>query len=113
MNENTHIPQQDLSLYAMHALAPDEQAAVRAHLSGCDSCRAELAAIMGDLALVAMSVEQHPLPEGARQRFLNRIGTDRIGAEDIGAAPITPPRKIRNRAARQRGFHGQPLPLYC
>jgi hypothetical protein len=87
MNENTHIPQPDLSLYAMQALAPDEQAAVRAHLSGCEACRAELAAIMGDLALVAMSVDQHPLPEGARQRFLNRIGTDRIGAEDIGAAP--------------------------
>ena len=77
MIENTHIPQQDLSLYAMQALSLGEQAAVKAHLGACETCRAELALIMGDLALVAMSAEQHPLPEGARERFLERIGAYR------------------------------------
>jgi hypothetical protein len=80
MNNNAHIPKQDLSLYAMQALDASEQAAVKAHLDACEACRAELAAIMGDLALVAMTAEQHPLPEGARQRFLGKIGADRIGA---------------------------------
>jgi hypothetical protein len=74
MNENTHIPQPDLTLFAMRALAPDEQTSIRLHLDQCDICRAELASIMGDLALVAMSAEQHPLPDGARERFLSRIG---------------------------------------
>jgi len=86
MIENTHIPQQDLSLYAMQALSLDEQAAVKAHLGACETCRAELALIMGDLALVAMSAEQHPLPEGARERFLERIGADRAGVDPIGSA---------------------------
>ena len=79
MTNNAHIPQQDLSLYAMQALDASEQAAAKAHLDSCEACRAELAGIMGDLALVAMTAQQHPLPEGARQRFLDRLGADRIG----------------------------------
>ena len=80
MTNNTHIPLDDLSLYAMQALDAPEQAAVKAHLDACEPCRAQLAAIMGDLALAAMSVEQHPLPEGARQRFIQRIGFEGAGA---------------------------------
>jgi hypothetical protein len=87
MSASMHIPQQDLSLYAMQALAPQDQATVKAHLAACETCRAELASIMGDLALVSMSAEQHPLPEGARRRFLNRIESDRVESERVGAAP--------------------------
>jgi hypothetical protein len=53
-----------------------ELAAVRLHLDGCDVCRRALAEVNGDLALVAMSVEQKPLPEGARQRFVERLAAD-------------------------------------
>ena len=68
-----HIPQEDLALHAMEALPEREAAAVRAHLTDCAACRSDLAALIGDLAMVGLSVEQHQLPEGARQRFLNRI----------------------------------------
>ncbi|HET6170801.1 MAG TPA: anti-sigma factor [Terracidiphilus sp.] len=101
MNERDHIPQEDLTLYAMQALPAEETAAVRAHLETCAECRAELAAISGDLAAVALSVDQHAVPEGARQRFLNRISTD---AEHEGSAagpvvPITAGRPARRSMA--------------
>ena len=40
--------------------------------------REQLAEITGDLALVAMSVEQHAVPEGARRRFVDRIGDSAV-----------------------------------
>ncbi len=76
MTDGTHIPQDDLALHAMRALSPEEAAQVRAHVAVCAECRNELAALSGDLALVAMSVEQHEPPAGARERFLNRIAAD-------------------------------------
>jgi hypothetical protein len=84
MTDGSHIPQEDLILYAMQSLPAEEAAVVRLHVAECAPCRGELAEISGDLALVAMSVEQHPLPEGARQRFI-----DRISAESA-ANPVTP-----------------------
>ena len=77
MTGNAHIPEETLALLARGALSPEESAAVRLHLSGCEICRAQLARAHGDFALVALSVEQRRLPEGARQRFLNRIAETR------------------------------------
>ena len=76
MTGNRHIPEEDLALYAMQALAPQESAIVQAHLADCAECRAQLAEVSGDLALLAAGVEQQPLPEGARQRFLDRLSAD-------------------------------------
>ena len=76
MTDSTHISQDDLALFAMQALTPGEAAQVREHVQACAVCRQELAMLEGDLALVAMSVEQHPVPAGARQRFLDRIAAD-------------------------------------
>jgi hypothetical protein len=73
MTDRRHIPQEDLTLYAMQTLSEKESAAIRTHLATCALCRDELAELSGDLALVALSVEQHPVPEGARQRFLDRV----------------------------------------
>lgn len=102
MSERDHIPQEDLTLYAMQALPAEETAAVRAHLETCAECRAELAAIAGDAAAVAVSVEQHAVPEGARQRFLNRISTDageREGRAARQVVPITAGRPARKSMA--------------
>jgi anti-sigma-K factor RskA/putative zinc finger protein len=71
-----HIPQEDLALYALQALSEDEAALVRAHLEGCAVCRNEVAELSGDLALVALSVEEHPLPEGAHERLMAKIFAD-------------------------------------
>lgn len=84
MSEDTHIPQDELALYALRELSEGETAAVRAHLAVCASCRKEAAELAGDLGLVGLSVEQHPLPEGARERLMGKIAAD---AHDSGREP--------------------------
>jgi hypothetical protein len=88
MMQGAHIPQEDLILYAMQALSEGESAAVRAHLEDCEACRADLAELTGDLALVALSVEQHPVPEGARERFMNRIEAAPNEEQEWLGAPV-------------------------
>jgi len=86
--QEEHIPQEDLVLYAMQAMQSHELAAVRLHLDGCAECRNALAEVNGDLALVAMSVEQKPLPVGARQRFVERLAADASRTGGAVAAPV-------------------------
>ena len=83
MTGHRHIPQEDLTLYAMHALGSEEQAQIAAHLEGCEECRANLAKESATLALLAMSVEHRRLPEGARNRFLERIKTAPLPASRV------------------------------
>jgi Anti-sigma-K factor rskA/Putative zinc-finger len=102
MTDSIHIPQDDLALYAMRALSPEEAAQVRAHVDACAECREELAALSGDLSLVAMSVEQKDVPEGARQRFLSRIAAD-AGLQTSHAQTVAPKAQVLafNPAARR------------
>jgi anti-sigma-K factor RskA len=78
---NEHIAQEDLALYALQALSEEESVALRSHLDQCAFCRNELAALFGDTALIGLSVPQHPVPAGARQRFLNRIAAEAFAAK--------------------------------
>jgi hypothetical protein len=98
MTDGEHIPQEDLALYAMQAFSAEESASVSSHLEECAQCRSELAQISGDLALVAMGVEQHSLPEGARQRFIDRIAATPLAAPRSAPAlvvPVTRERPVR------------------
>ena len=88
MMQDEHIPQEDLVLYAMQAMQSHELAAVRLHLEHCAECRQALAEVNGDLALVAMSAEPQPLPEGARARFVERLAADSAQTGKAGAAPV-------------------------
>ena len=98
-----HIPEEDLALFAMQALTPQESAAVRAHLDQCEPCRSQLAELSGDLALLAAGVEQQPLPEGARQRFLERIQASAAAAPaDAERAPAP----VISFAARRQSSRG-------
>jgi hypothetical protein len=111
MMHDEHIPQEDLVLYAMQAMQSHELDAVRAHLDTCSECRRALAEVNGDLALVAMGVEQKPLPEGARQRFITRITADESRphqASNTNVIPIQPieTRQPKRRAALPLGWIG-------
>jgi len=99
MTDNAHIPAETLALHALAALDSAESAAVRAHLAQCEACRAELARARGDLALVAMSVDQRPLPEGARERFLGRI-TEQAGSASQSAPAVVIPITAKPHAKR-------------
>jgi hypothetical protein len=98
MMDGGHIVQEDLALFAMHGCSEEESAAVRSHVKECAACRAELEKVSGDLAVVAMSVEQHPLPEGARQRFIERISA---APATLGKATQAPVISIRREQTRR------------
>jgi len=97
---NGHISQEDLTLHAMQALSQKEDAAVRSHLDQCATCRADLAFVVGDLALVALSAERTPLPAGARARFLEIISSTPANASGraLGAAIPIDRNPVRSRA---------------
>ena len=56
MTGNEHNTQEELASYAMQSLPFEESASIRAHLQSCVPCRAELAAVCGDLALLGLAV---------------------------------------------------------
>lgn len=99
MTDARHISQEDLALHAMQALSPEESAAVRSHLAQCAQCRDELAALSGDLALVALTADQQPLPVGARDRFLAKLSS----AASKPAAKNAPPHVVSIAAKRPNG----------
>ena len=98
MTDGQHISQEDLALNAMQALSPEESAAVRAHLVTCSQCQSDLKELSGDLALLALGVEQHPVPEGARQRFMQKIASDSEHVSQPARAQVIP---INQRPARK------------
>ncbi len=89
-----HISQEDLTLHALQALPEGEAAAVRAHLEQCAECRAALAEVTGDLALLALTVEAHSVPAGSRERFLKSIGAGSESSPAPTAKAERPPAKI-------------------
>jgi hypothetical protein len=101
MMQGEHIPQEDLVLYALQAMRSHELAAVRVHLDQCADCRRALAEVNGDLALVAMSVDPKPLPEGARERFMERMASEhsRTGASGSAATISIDSKRPARRAA--------------
>jgi anti-sigma-K factor RskA len=100
MTGNGHNTQEELASYAMQNLPVEESASIRAHLQSCAACRNELAQVCGDLSLLGLAVEQQPLPEGARERFLNRIAsspTVKPGEKPVEVTPM--PAKSTRRGA--------------
>jgi putative zinc finger protein len=84
----THV-HEELGAYVLGSLAEDEAERVRAHLEECELCAAEHAGLAGipqllDLAVVAGSGEDDPLPPAIEERLLDRF-----------AAEHAPPRRTR------------------
>lgn len=77
MNANRHIEQDELALFAMQLLDPEEADTVLLHLSHCEPCRRELAAVQGDLAVFALTAELHSPPALARERLLTQLRRER------------------------------------
>ena len=100
MTGNGHNTQEELASYAMQSLPVEESASIRAHLHTCAECRTELAQVCGDLALLGLAVEQQPLPEGARDRFLQRIAsTPAVKPEEKPSEVIPIDVKAKRRGA--------------
>ncbi len=93
MSEDLHIAPDDLVLHAMQSLSHLEAEPLRYHLAHCAECRGRLSTINGDLALISLSVARKPIPEGARQRFLDKLATTGAagGARPSSVEPIDSP----------------------
>ncbi len=76
MNSNRHIDPEDLALFALQFLRPEQNEQVRLHLQGCSLCSDELAFLQGDLAVVASTAEMHSPPALARERLLQQVARE-------------------------------------
>ncbi len=88
MTDDLHISPDDLALHAMQSLSNLEAEPLRFHLASCAECRGRLATVNGDLALISLSVARKPVPEGARQRFLERLATTGTPGRPVSVMPI-------------------------
>ncbi len=72
-----HIPEDDLALFALALMGPEEAAFTVAHLKHCDLCRGEVARLQGDLVGYAMSAEMQAPPSGARERLMRAVAQEK------------------------------------
>jgi len=82
----------ELGAYALDSVAPDERAAIDAHLASCAACREELKAMTEVAASMAASVPSRPMDRirsaAVKQRLLDRARADTSGVRPIRSAAI-------------------------
>jgi len=79
-----HIDPDDLALYAMQLLPPDEMEEMSIHLQHSAEARRVLSEIYGDLSILAHSAEMHTPPALTRQRLMKHV------AREKKAVPVDP-----------------------
>jgi anti-sigma-K factor RskA len=77
---NQPVTAEDLYLYAMQLLEPEEQARLESFLQQSPEASAELAKVRGDLALLALSTESVAAPVSSRQRLLQQVTREKKSA---------------------------------
>jgi len=77
MGNRREFTSDDLALYAMQLLEPEEMRAVEAFLATSAEAREELARTSGDLAAFALSAEAHEPPVTARQKLLKQVAREK------------------------------------
>lgn len=73
MTRQQPVTAEDLYLYAMQLLVPEEQTRLQEFLQHSPEARKELANVRGDLIVLSLTVEQHTPPALCRQRLLKQI----------------------------------------
>ncbi|HEV8670114.1 MAG TPA: anti-sigma factor [Candidatus Limnocylindria bacterium] len=76
MNEH---PTDELAAFALGVLEPDEMRAVRVHLEGCETCRAEVRAL-SETAFVIAATAERDVPAGLRDRIVARARRERASS---------------------------------
>ncbi len=88
---NQHIPEDDLALFALALMPPEEAAYTLAHLKHCDLCRGEVARMQGDLVAYAFTADMQEPPPEARGRLLEAVAKEKklhIAAPAPVAEPV-------------------------
>lgn len=112
-----HIEHDDLALFAMQLLSPEETQAAAAHIEDCPECRRNLAEIQGDLALYAYTVNTKTPPGEARERLLAQVAQEKKPAfVETDAEAELPSRSFGSKSlfeeetAPRRGIGGMIFP---
>ena len=87
MSRPAPVTAEDLYLYAMQLLQPEEQTRLSDFLQQSPEARAELANVRGDLVLLASTPEQYTPPALSRQRLVKQIGREKKSASALHAIP--------------------------
>ena len=90
MISGVHNTQEELAFYAMQGLPVEDSTSIRRHLQTCLQCRTALAEITGDLALFGLAVDPQPLPQGARQRFLEKLAASPAAKPQDAVSNVIP-----------------------
>jgi anti-sigma factor RsiW len=80
----TQHPTEDLGLYALGLLEPDERRTIERHITTCDICRAELAAHESTVASLAPEAAV-PAPTDLRRRIVTRYDNAWTGRRSVFA----------------------------
>lgn len=84
-----HIDPDDLALYAMQLLPPDEMEEMSLHLQYSAEARRVLSEYLGDLALFAYSADMHTPPALTRQRLMKHVAREKkVIPPDPYAQPV-------------------------
>lgn len=117
------VTAEDLYLYAMQLLAPEDQTRLQEFFQHSPEARKELANVRGDLILLSLTPEQHTPPALCRQRLLKQIArgkksqsaihsvADRATAQHtIATDPILTPEPAADRLSPIRDDSYTPSP---
>ncbi len=87
-----HIDPDDLALYAMQLLPPEEAEEMSLHLQHSVEARRVLSEIYGDLSVFAHSAEMHSPPALARQRLMKHVAREKkaIPIDSLQAGAFAP-----------------------
>ncbi|MDQ2583896.1 anti-sigma factor domain-containing protein [Saccharothrix yanglingensis] len=106
-------PQEELAVgFAMHALEPDEEARLRAHLPECARCRETVRSAEEVTAALGSSVRQYDPPDRLRTRLMaaiedapqeqvRRAPVHRVAQQVVEPVPLEPRRHRRAGWARK------------
>jgi anti-sigma-K factor RskA len=110
-NENESCPvNEQTAAWALHALEPDEAAAVLRHLPTCPSCLAVAADAEDVLARMGAAVEQVDPPPSLRDSLMARVAeTPQVHHQDAPSEP-EPGQAATARAAETPQVHHQDVP---
>jgi anti-sigma-K factor RskA len=97
MSEPRRFTSEDLALFAMQLLPPEEMAEIAAYVEQSEDTRRELAEIQGDLAAFAHTVEMQSPSAQARERLMKQVRNEKK------AVPITRPAEAEASTAASAG----------
>jgi anti-sigma-K factor RskA len=75
-DRTSHIPDDDLVLFALQLLPEERMTQTMSHLQACAECRTEIAKVQGDLAAYSIAAEPETPPPSSRERFMRQLARE-------------------------------------